>query len=222
MSSKPPSVPTAVQARSRVTQDRIFAAGKRLLEEGGPEALTVASVAEAAGFSVGSIYRRFGDKERLLLAIHDEFATGMRAEFGRRVADTRLAAASQPAEIIASAVAGVAETFRVHAPLLRVFMVLSTSNPTVRREAEASNLEGGRIFRNTLMLAAPAIRHHPDVEAAIDFAHRLTYAACAHRVLHGDRIESARPLPWPGFTQQLCAAVAAYLLGPDLTSARGS
>jgi AcrR family transcriptional regulator len=209
-------VPPAVQARSRLTQDRIFTAGTRLLEEGGPEALTVVSVAEAAGVSVGTVYRRFGDKERLLLAIHTRFADDLRAEFRQRLSDTELTPASPPATVIASAVAGVAETFRAHAPLLRVFMVLSTRDPAVHREAAASNLEGGRSFRNTLMLAAPALRHHPDVEAAIDFAHRLTYAACAHRIVHGEHIESARPLPWPEFTERLCAAVTAYLLGSSI------
>jgi AcrR family transcriptional regulator len=222
VSSDPASVPPALQARSRITQDRIFAAGKRLLEEGGPEALTVAAVAQAAGVSVGSVYRRFGDKERLLLAIHAQFADDLRAEFRQRVTDTGLTASTPPAEVIASAVAGVAETFRAHAPLLRVFMVLSTRNPAVFKDAMTSNLEGGRAFRNTMLLAAPAFRHHPDVEAAIDFAHRLTYATCAHRVLHGEYIESARPLAWPELIEQLCRAVATYLLGPtEDTSAAG-
>jgi AcrR family transcriptional regulator len=214
VSSDPASVPPALQARSRLTQDRIFAAGTRLLQEGGPEALTVAAVAAAAGVSVGSVYRRFGDKERLLLAIQARFADDLRAEFGRRVAGTGLTAATPPAEVIASAVAGVAETFRAHAPLLRVFILLGTGNPTVLEASAAANVQGGRVFRDTVMLAAPAIRHHPDVEAAIDFAHRLTFAALIHRVVHGEHLESARPLPWPELIEQLRRAVTAYLLSP--------
>ena len=57
----------------------------------------------------------------------------------------------------------------------------------------------------------PASR--PDVEAAIDFAYRLTYAACAHRVVHGEHLESSRPLPWEQLIDQLRIAVTAYLLG---------
>ncbi|SKG75661.1 TetR family transcriptional regulator [Mycobacteroides abscessus subsp. bolletii] len=64
-----------------MTHERLFLAGTRLLEEGGPEALTVAAVAEMAGVSVGSVYRRFGDKERLLLAIQARFTDEFLAEF---------------------------------------------------------------------------------------------------------------------------------------------
>lgn len=197
-----------------MTQDRIFAAGTRLLKEGVGEALTVAAVAAEAGVAVGSVYRRFGDKERLLLAIQAQFADDLRTEYRQRVADTGLTAAIPPAEIIASAVSGVAETFRVHAPLLREFILLGTRNPTVFDQAAVSNIEGGRTFRDTVMLAAPALRHHPDVEAAIDFAHRLVYATCMHRVVHGEHHESARPLPWPELIEQLHKAVTAYLLSP--------
>ena len=72
-------MPPALQARSRVTQDRIFTAGTRLLQEGGPEALTVAAVAAAAGVAVGSVYRRFGDKERLPWRWSSRAGTGTRA-----------------------------------------------------------------------------------------------------------------------------------------------
>ena len=214
MSSDPSTVPPALQARSRLTQDRIFAAGTRLLEEGGAEALTVATVAEAAGVAVGSVYRRFGDKERLLGAIQARFTENFRAEFRQRVADTGLTAAAPPAEVIAAAVVGVARTFQAHAPLLRVFMLLGAQNPAVFAEGATASIEGGRTFRDTVMLAAAALRHHPDVEAAIDVAYRLTYSACAHRVVHGEHLESARPLSWEQWIDQVRTAVTAYLLAP--------
>lgn len=214
MSSEPSAAPPALQARSRVTQNRIFTEGARLLAEGGPEALTVAAVARAAGVSVGSVYRRFGDKERLLRAILARFTEEYRVEFGRRVSDGGLSAASPPAEVIGSAVVGMAETFRAHAPFLRVFMLLGTGNETVREQGSTATVSGGRAFRDTVMLAAPALRHHSDVEAAIDFAHRMVFATCAHRILMGESLESARPLPWSELIEQLRRAVTAYLLAP--------
>jgi AcrR family transcriptional regulator len=214
VSSDPSVVPPALQARSRLTQDRIFSAGTRLLEEGGAEALTVAAVAEAAGVAVGSVYRRFGDKERLLGAIQARFTEDFRAEFRQRVANTGLTPAAPPAEVIAAAVTGVAETFRAHAPLMRVFMLLGTQNPAVLREGSTASIQGGRTFRDTVMLAAAALRHHPDVEFAIDVAYRLAYAACAHRVIHGEHLESSRPLSWEQWIDQVRAAVTAYLLTP--------
>jgi AcrR family transcriptional regulator len=205
-------LPSALQARSRLTQDRIFAAGTRLLENGGPDALTVAAVAEAAGVAVGSVYRRFGDKERLLGAIQARFTADFTAEFRQRVADTGLTATTPPAEVIAAAVTGVSQTFQAHAPLLRVFMLLGTRNPAILEEGTTASIAGGQLFRDTVMLAATAIRRHPDVEAAIDFAYRLTYASCAHRVIHGEHLESSRPLSWEQLIDQLRIAVTAYLL----------
>jgi AcrR family transcriptional regulator len=214
VSIEPSSLPPALQARSRATQDRIFLAGTKLLEEGGAEALTVAGVAAAAGVAVGSVYRRFGDKERLLGVIQARFTEDFSAEWRQRVADTGLTAATPPAQVIGAAVTGVAQAFRRHARLLRVFMLLGTQNPAVVEEGSTASIDGGRIFRDTVMLAAPALRHHADVEAAIDFAYRLTYAGCAHRVIHGEHLESARSLSWDELIEHLRVAVTAYLLSP--------
>jgi hypothetical protein len=53
----------------------------------------------------------------------------------------------------------------------------------------------------------------PDHDEAVDFAHRLVYSACMHRVLHGATMESPMPLEWDRFTDELSAAAALYLLG---------
>ena len=65
------------QERSRRTHVAILAAGTELLEEGGPDALVVSAVAERAGVSVGGVYRRFGTKDQLLLAL-----PGIRTDVG--------------------------------------------------------------------------------------------------------------------------------------------
>ena len=209
-----PLVPPAVQARSRETVDKIVAAGLRLLQEGGAGALTIAAVAQAAGAAVGSVYRRFGDKERLFAVLQSHFTAAFRAEYAQRVADTGLDATTTAREVIDTAVSGVAWTFEAHAPLLRVFMLLGTQDEAVFATGSQASVAGGRVFRDTVMLAAPALRHHGDVEAAIDFAHRLTYATCAHRVVQGEFLESARPLPYDALVRELQTAVAGYLLGP--------
>lgn len=218
MPTASPAVPPALQARSRITQDRIFAAGVRLLEEGGPDALTVAAVAAAAGVAVGSVYRRFGDKDRLLGAIQTRCTEDFRAEFCQRIADTAVSTSTAPVEVITAAVTAVAETLRAHAPLVRVFVLLGTDSPAVYDVGARSNIEASRTFRDTLMLAAPAFRHHPDVEAAIDFAHRLTFGMCMHRIVHGEAFESTRALDWADLTEHLCRAVTAYLLDPPATA----
>ncbi len=54
------------QARSRKTLERIAKASLAILDEEGPEALTVQAIVDRAGSSVGSFYARFQGKDDLL------------------------------------------------------------------------------------------------------------------------------------------------------------
>lgn len=208
------SAPTARQQRSRETQHRIFEAGCRLLERGGADALTMAAVAAEAEVSVGSVYRRFGDKERLLLALQAWFTDRFRLHYQERIASIGLTADTPPAEAIGEVVTGMAEVFQANGPLLRVFMLLGLGNQAVYERASQAGAEGNRAFRDLALLAGPALRHHEDVETAIDFAYRMAYATCAHRVLHGEHLESPRTLSWEALIAQLRRAVVGYLLSP--------
>ncbi|SEC37370.1 DNA-binding transcriptional regulator, AcrR family [Streptomyces sp. 3213] len=201
--------PAAVQERSRRSQQDILEAGYALLEEGGVDALTVAAVAERAGMAVGSIYRRFGDKEGLLLAIQHAFTENLQAEITQRMSVDRLRLLHDPAVAIAEAVGALTDAFQAHEALLRVFLLLGTRHEAVRTEGSRVSVEGNRHF-------ADALRHtpvaHQDPAAALDFAFRLVYAAIAHRITQGEFLESERPLPWSELRSHLQTAVVRYLL----------
>jgi hypothetical protein len=109
-------------------------------------------------------------------------------------------------------VTGVAETFQAHQRLLRVFILLGTANEAVLPEGAEASVDGGRAFRRFL---EPVVSHvrQPDAEEALDFSFRLVYAMCAHRVVHGAHLESARPLSWQRLTEELAMTVKRYLLG---------
>lgn len=210
MSQPSLGLPPATQARSRVTRELIFQAGAGLLEEGGAEALTVAAVAARAGVSVGSVYRRFGDKDRLLASLQADFTASFRAEIIRRFGGVPRDA--DPGALVTAAVTGVAETFRAHQRLLRVFILLGTVNEAVLRAGTEASVDGGRAVRRFLDPVVAQVSR-PDADEALDFAFRLVYAMCAHRVVHGEHLESARPLPWERLTQELALTVRLYLLG---------
>ncbi|MFK0159936.1 TetR/AcrR family transcriptional regulator [Streptomyces sp. NPDC090493] len=203
--------PAALQERSRRSQQDILKAGYALLEEGGVDALTVAAVAERAGMAVGSIYRRFGDKEGLLLAIQHAFTENLQAEITERMSLERLRLLRDPAVAIAEAVGAITDAFQSHEALLRVFLLLGTRHEAVRAEGSRVSVEGNRHFAETLRHTPIA---HADSAAALDFAFRLTYAAIAHRVTQGEFLESERPLPWSELRSHLQTAVVSYLLGP--------
>lgn len=54
------------QSRSRATADRLIAATLSLLHEGGLAACTVPAIAARAEVAVGTIYRRYPDKDRMI------------------------------------------------------------------------------------------------------------------------------------------------------------
>lgn len=50
-------------------REMLLEAAQQLLEAAGPSALTVRSIAEAAGVATGLLYRHFGDRDELLVAL---------------------------------------------------------------------------------------------------------------------------------------------------------
>ncbi|MER6248845.1 TetR/AcrR family transcriptional regulator [Streptomyces griseorubiginosus] len=201
-------LPPAQQARSRRTQQRILEAGTALLEEGGTEALTIAAVAARAGVSVGSVYRRFGGKDRLIAGLQHAMIDEFRADIIRRFAPLR----TDPSTMVASAVAGLTETFEAHERLMRVFITAGTTDPAVAQVGSAASIDAGQVFKRFLEPVGPMI-DAPEPELRLDVAFRLVYAACMNRVLHGERFESERPLTWRQLTDELVNAVCLYLLG---------
>jgi AcrR family transcriptional regulator len=213
MTESPTRRPAALREGSRRSQQDLMQAGYALLEEGGVDALTVAAVAERAGMAVGSIYRRFGDKEGLLLAIQHAFTENLQAEITQRMSPERLRLLRDPAVAIAEVVGAITDAFRAHEALLRVFLLLGTRHEAVRVEGSRVSVEGNHNFAEALRHIAVA---HPDPEAALDFAFRLVYATIAHRITQGEFLESDRPLPWDELRSHLQTAVISYLLDtPD-------
>lgn len=75
------------QPRSRRTLERIVSAGLQLLEEGGPDAVTVQAVVRRARSSVGSFYARFRGKDDLLQHLREQVRSSTEAEWKGAVAE---------------------------------------------------------------------------------------------------------------------------------------
>lgn len=75
---RPTEIPPR-QARSRRTRDAIVTALEELLREGTFQAASVAEIAERAGVAVGSVYRRFENKDAMIPALFDLYFERWRA-----------------------------------------------------------------------------------------------------------------------------------------------
>jgi AcrR family transcriptional regulator len=207
-----PIPPAALQARSRRTRQSLIDAGFRLLEEQGPEGLTVGSVSALAGVAPGTVYRRFGDKDGLLSALQEEFTAGFRQEFGQRMEGRAAPGERSARESVDVAVRALADTFEAHERLLKVFVVVGMRDEHVLATGSRASHEGGRLFHDLLWPHRDRFTG-ADPEAAIDMAHRMIYASCMHRVLLGSNHESPTSLTWQQLADELSRAVALYLLG---------
>ena len=73
----------AFQARSRLAQERLLRAGDAVFASKGYDKAHVTDIAAAAGYSIGTFYGRFRDKEALFTALQIRFARRGRANIDR-------------------------------------------------------------------------------------------------------------------------------------------
>jgi AcrR family transcriptional regulator len=111
----------AKQARSRVTRDRLLAAGRQLLDRDAFEATSIADIADTAGCSVGAFYHRFADKEAFFSVLIETVLADIVVHAKEVVSDERFAEGSIEATL-GKCVAYLIQFFRRHQGLLRTVM----------------------------------------------------------------------------------------------------
>src|SRR5271154_4317256 len=111
----------AKQARSRVTRDRLLAAGRRLLDQGAFEATSISDIASAAGCSVGAFYHRFADKEAFFAVLIETVLPDIVTHAKEAAADQRFTEGSIETTLT-NCVAYWIQAFRRHQGLIRTVM----------------------------------------------------------------------------------------------------
>jgi AcrR family transcriptional regulator len=126
----PVSEPRSAPRRSRSagsTRDRLIAVSLALFNERGPDRVTTAQIAEAAGVNEGNLYYYFKTKQALILAIFDRFEAAVE----HLLAQDR-ASGADPAAYVAF----LREWFEIvwtYRFLYRDFMGLMATAPELRR-----------------------------------------------------------------------------------------
>lgn len=202
-------LPEAQQARSKRTRRALIDAGLEILADQGPNGLTIEAVSGRAGLAAGTVYRRFGGKDGLISVLQHEFTTDFRTEFTDRM--TRAGqSGTDLTSAVDAAVSALTDTFASHETLMRVFSLMGLQNPALFEEGQRASQAGGREFRAQLLPYSGDFGG-TDSELVIDSAHRIVYAACMHRVLHGPNLESPTQFSWGDLSRELSRAVLAYL-----------
>ena len=112
----PPHPPR--QLRSRRTLERMVRASLQILEQHGPEGLTVQAIVERSGSSVGSFYARFAGKDELLAYLGERIWREAAARWDEAVASREMEGLSLE-EVVDGAVRLLGEAVTARATYLR-------------------------------------------------------------------------------------------------------
>ena len=93
--------PLPKQARSRARRAALIEHGVGLLERCEPDEFSIAEITEALGYSTGSFYSYFADKEAYFIAIQEWVNAELEDDFNRTFASERLANADPVARLAA-------------------------------------------------------------------------------------------------------------------------
>lgn len=178
------------QSRSEESLERILDAALEQLLESGAESLSVASVADRAGYTVGALYRRFADKKSLLHALHERFAENMLVVL-KNVADQvdqQKLNIADLVEMLSEQAWGFASQQQAFLQLANIF-AQNDEDFLKRRELVSSASE--KILRPLFLDRSNEITH-PNPERAVRFVFEQSMAAFSYRV---ESIQANKILP---------------------------
>jgi AcrR family transcriptional regulator len=156
------------QVRTQESLERLLDAAEALLSEKCFEDVHVSEVARRAGTSVAAFYRRFGDKDALLHALHERVCEEAEATAEAALEPERWAGVGIR-EILAMVVPFLVASLAGRQSLDRAIFQRGLSDPLMRERSD-------RLVRAilerlaALLLARRAQIGHPEPEAAVSFA----------------------------------------------------
>jgi len=178
------------QERSRLTLHRLLSATEALLEHGGLEAATVPAIAEAAGLSVGVVYRRFPDKDMLLREVYMRF---FETTFAQNRVQLQIVKDVSIENLSRALIRGMAEGYRRRRGLLRALIRYARTHPDAefRRRAEEIN-RGTMNAVGALLLSHREKIKHPNPEMAIEFGLFAVISILQNAVLEEESVRGLR------------------------------
>lgn len=134
------ATPSRMTRKTAATREAIIGAARELLDEGGPEALTLPAVSERADVAVQTIYNRVGGRDALLMTVAERAMEANRVYLD--------AAYAKPGSAV-QRVLGAAEAYvrfakeRPHE--FRLLTQTSSGSPAFERIADLLDEETGRL-----------------------------------------------------------------------------
>lgn len=157
------------QERSRESLQKLLRAAREVLGQHGVEGATIPRIAEHAGLTPGSVYRRFHDKEALLesailglLEAQDQASRTFTAEMAREI----------PLRVLSEQIINsIVVNYRARAPLIRAMRQFVDGRPSSAFNKKASRLEVRSFERIVDLFMTHSDRiQHPSPRIAVSTA----------------------------------------------------
>jgi AcrR family transcriptional regulator len=214
-----------LQRRSRETHEKLLKVAEQLILVNGAD-FTLADLAQQSGVSIGGVYRRFPDKEALIVALQKLVYRRMDDEFGavEKAALQRSGDFRQQLDVV---VLGWATLLKNYSPYLKAFIEASLTFSESAREGFKAYLSNRNLSKSILLTNRAAIAH-PDPEHAIEFCYN-----CVFEIVASHLGFARRNLPdhskWPALIADLQRLCQRFLLddarsplaAPERTPATG-
>lgn len=211
------------QARSRESLQKLLRAATEVLGQHGVEGATIPRIAQHAGLTPGSVYRRFHDKEALLesailglLERQDQASRTFTPEMAREI----------PLRVLAEQIINsVVVNYRARASLIRAMRQFVDSQPSSAFKKKASRLEiqGFERIIDLFMTHSGRITH-PNPRMAVSMALMMVVSTVHELVVrHTDlgRWKQLLPGDDQALKRELVRAFLSYLGVEDAPGAAG-
>jgi AcrR family transcriptional regulator len=197
------------QARTQESLERLLDAGEALFSAKRFEDVHVAEIASRAGTSVAAFYRRFADKEALLLALHERICEQALATADDALAPARWEGASIR-QVLEQIVAFLIEVLEARETLdLAVYQRGLTDAAFRERSVRVSRHVMAGVAR--LLLARRAEIGHPKPERAVAFAMAQISSVLVHTFTAGYRDLALVRMSDREIARELVESCLAYL-----------
>ncbi|MRW92069.1 TetR family transcriptional regulator [Duganella sp. FT80W] len=210
LNAPPPAVPK--QKRSLESQEAILLATERLLTREGGNDFTLLDLSRESGMSVGGIYRRFVDKQGLMLVMQQRLNERMLQDYTEFAREASQSAANLK-QLVPVLIAGMTELLRRHAAVLRKIVEESMHHPEMAQNGIQIYHAHLALFKRDLLRYRAEIAHD-DPEYAIEFCFNAVYELVASHLAFG-RGSTVTEQDWPRLLanlQRLCLNFLAYPL----------
>jgi AcrR family transcriptional regulator len=201
------------QLRSRQTLDRLLDGAEAVIREEGISELTIVKVVKRAQSSVGAFYRRFPDRNTLLLAIQERNHARAREIYDAQLARLEQGKASLE-ETLGELFTLRAQQVLKDAPLLHAFVVQEAVLPLFQQEGRKFYAYCRSTMTHVLLSHRDEISH-PEPELAAEMVCRTWLGLMEQVVLYGaSPFEAgARSGDTATLVAEYTRAMSAYLRG---------